>query len=348
MAKFPVITLPCGTEFVLTSEVPLLIADALYPDAKFLNLPVLDLYKIANKSDRSVSWIKKVVSFSHVPAWYTPLSVKDYQVLQSIWLHLPKLEYPISREDWKPYANAFAECGTEIGFDLKENCIEWLVEPNGYQQQFFEQNKHSQNIVGMWMNDDSKEEMFILQCGMAEMEHIVLLREAIRNMEIMQLDPITHAPTPIYRPFGRVSVNELSLYLYRFNIALYSEDEAPTSLYEADDLKIRVSDDHTVPSSETEVQTNVAVKMNPPGKLPRTSIGKFAIQAAWLIECDTGKAATAKQVIEMLQSWVDLDYPELLEKVPHGVKWATSRSGSKIYGIDACAKALDTWNKSRP
>lgn len=83
-----------------------------------------------------------------------------------------------------------------------------------------------------------------------------------------------------------------------------------------------------------------------PGKMPRTNIGKLAIKAAWQIECDTSKLATPKQVIEKLQAWTETE-PELAETIPHGVKWTTTKGKQKPFDIEACAKALETWQASR-
>ena len=84
------------------------------------------------------------------------------------------------------------------------------------------------------------------------------------------------------------------------------------------------------------------------GKIPTTTIGKLAIKAAREIECETKKMATASKIIERLQEWVKLDdYPELLEKIPHGVKWATKKGKVNTFDIGACEKTLERWNKSR-
>lgn len=84
-----------------------------------------------------------------------------------------------------------------------------------------------------------------------------------------------------------------------------------------------------------------------PGKMPNITIGKLAIKAAWQIECETGKCATADSVIKRLQKWVDTDdYPELLEKIPHGVTWVTKKGKTNSYDIGACEKTLEAWNKS--
>jgi len=358
MARFPTITLPIGTEFVLTREIPLLIADALYPDANFLDQPVIDLYKIDVASEQSGSWVTKLNPFPQPPDWYTPLSEKDYQVLHSIWFHLPKLEYPISREGWEPYAKAFGECGTECGFDLKENCVEWLVEPNGYQKRFFELNSYSHNIAGMWMNDDAVEGKLMLQCGMAEMEHIVLLRDAIKKGEVRQLDPITHAPAERFRPFGKIPVEEFIFYSKKFNISVcvesYGAPIEPENPSEMVGSKSTYSpekgfseDESEGCADKSEVHHDGSSETNIPGKMPKVGIRKLAIKAAWQIECDTQKLATSKQVIEMLQSWVEGDYPELLEKIPYGVKWVTGKGEERYFDKEACGKALDTWQKSR-
>lgn len=357
MAKFPAISLPVATEFVLTREVPLLIADALYPYVKLLDLPVIDLYKIAKEPDRSDSWIRHIVPLSKVPPWYTPLSTKDYQVLQSIWLHLPKLEYPISRDDWKPYANAFAECGTEIGFDLKENCIEWLVEPNGNQKQFFEQNNHSHNMLGMWMNDDAEERNQNLQCGMAEMQHIVLLRDAIRNKEVTQHDPITHAPTKKFRPFGKIGIEEFISYTRRYHISVTLIDNAHIIDYQTDeslgDISLKsistadVSEDQLVSSGKSDFDFETFKQLDIPGKFPKVAIRKLAIIAAWGIEKNSKKLASAEEVMKVLQLWVDGDCPELISKERNSVKWVTTKGLEKIFTLEACSKALEAWRKSR-
>jgi len=361
MAKLPTITLAMGTEYVLTSEIPLLIADALYPEANFLKLPIIDLYKIVNGPARPTNLLRRLIKFPPIQDWYSPLSDEDRRVLKSIWFHLPELKFPIPRKDWKPYAEAFSECGTEVGFDIKEDCVEWFVEPNGCQQHFFEQNNHSHNILGMWMNDDVEDSKLILKCGMAEMQHIVMLLEAIVREEVKQLDPITHAPTEIYRPFGKISTEEFIVYAQRFKISVrVKNDEVtinPEHSPEIDEGQNSPTpkngfseDEHEgrpATSDKSEVHHDGSSETNIPGKMPKVGIRKLAIKAAWQIECVTKKLATSKQVIEMLQSWVEGDYPELLEKIPYGVKWVTGKGEERYFDKEACGKALDTWQKSR-
>lgn len=107
------------------------------------------------------------------------------------------------------------------------------------------------------------------------------------------------------------------------------------------------------PAEKEEAGTGVSPSIKEiPGKMPKVKIGQLAIKAARQIECGTGKRATAKRVIEMLQSWVDhKDNPkavtELTEKIPNGVKWVTGAGKENDYDINACQKTLETWNKSR-
>lgn len=83
-----------------------------------------------------------------------------------------------------------------------------------------------------------------------------------------------------------------------------------------------------------------------PGKLPKTSIGKLAIKAAWQIERETGKGATANQVIDTLQKW-EPDESTITNIIPHGVKWETTKGIEKPFDVTTCAKTLATWNQSR-
>ena len=89
-----------------------------------------------------------------------------------------------------------------------------------------------------------------------------------------------------------------------------------------------------------------------PGKLPPVAIGKLAITAAWNIQYESGRAATADKVIERLQKWADDGtYPDVLlksDKKNRGVNWRLKKTGlEKSYDIGACGKTLETWMKSR-
>lgn len=89
-----------------------------------------------------------------------------------------------------------------------------------------------------------------------------------------------------------------------------------------------------------------------PGKMPRVSIGRLAVTAAWLIENETDRRATADKVIQQLQGWAtDGKYPDILlraEPRKRAVIWMTKKTGlEKEYDVGACGKTLDEWRKGR-
>lgn len=88
---------------------------------------------------------------------------------------------------------------------------------------------------------------------------------------------------------------------------------------------------------------------NPPGITSgMVAITELAIRAAWQLECQTGRKASAKDVIKMLQSWVgSRDHTELREILPHGVKWMTISNVEKDYNNEACRKTLTAWHANR-
>ncbi len=83
-----------------------------------------------------------------------------------------------------------------------------------------------------------------------------------------------------------------------------------------------------------------------PGKMPNVKIGQLAVKAAWNIERETNKKASASAVIKMLQDWVATE-DILLSAKPHGVEWTTSNFTTAIYDVKTCSKTLSVWNKSR-
>jgi hypothetical protein len=88
-----------------------------------------------------------------------------------------------------------------------------------------------------------------------------------------------------------------------------------------------------------------------PGKKPRVASRIIATKAAWQIECETKRAASAKDVMSLLQTWADSGtVPEILirsDKAKKGVMWTTANMKQVLFDLDACKKALNTWNKSR-
>ncbi len=89
-----------------------------------------------------------------------------------------------------------------------------------------------------------------------------------------------------------------------------------------------------------------------PGKLPRIAIGRLAVTAAWQIECESKRAATADKVIEQLQAWATGgEYSDILlraEPKKRAVIWMRKKTGlGKEYDVGACGKTLNEWRKSR-
>lgn len=77
------------------------------------------------------------------------------------------------------------------------------------------------------------------------------------------------------------------------------------------------------------------------------TITRLAITAAWEIEGEVGRIASAKEVIKRLQDWVASNrHEELIETIPHGVKWMTTKA-DKNYDIDACQATLKSWHSNR-
>ncbi|MDO8414480.1 MAG: hypothetical protein Q7S51_11910 [Gallionellaceae bacterium] len=116
----------------------------------------------------------------------------------------------------------------------------------------------------------------------------------------------------------------------------------------ADAMEARAEMGVPAGQAATDAMKNTTSKANeqPPGKMPRTAIGKLAIKAAWQIERETKRPAIVNFVITRLQEWVEHE-DELLEKIKGGVRWQTKGCKANNFDIEACAKALERWHKSR-
>ncbi len=104
--------------------------------------------------------------------------------------------------------------------------------------------------------------------------------------------------------------------------------------------------------SKNEASNLVTIKSeSPKGKMPRVAIGQLAVKIAWQIEQETGKKATAKQVMAELQKRADdgthSDVLMESDRAKKKVTWFTTKSTERPYGIEACQRTLSTWNKSR-
>lgn len=86
-----------------------------------------------------------------------------------------------------------------------------------------------------------------------------------------------------------------------------------------------------------------------PGIIPKVSSCRLAVMAAFEIEYETGKWATAKQTMKRLQKWADEGkHGELIKSIPeNSVEWMTTKHKAKKFDLNACEKALERWNRSR-
>lgn len=88
-----------------------------------------------------------------------------------------------------------------------------------------------------------------------------------------------------------------------------------------------------------------------PGTLPPRAAGKLAIKAAWLIECETKRRASAKEVMARLQKWADDgEEPAVLVKslpAKRAVQWLTTKGKHLEYTLEACEKTLEKWAESQ-
>lgn len=88
-----------------------------------------------------------------------------------------------------------------------------------------------------------------------------------------------------------------------------------------------------------------------PGKMPRNSMGKLAVKAAWEIECKKRSRATDREVMDRLQHWANSGTePGVLFSAnmkSRSVNWVTGIGTQKEYSFEACQKSLAAWWKSR-
>lgn len=86
-----------------------------------------------------------------------------------------------------------------------------------------------------------------------------------------------------------------------------------------------------------------------PGKMPKTGSGKYAIKAAWEIECETQCKATPRQVMSRLKEWATgpLRGELCVAKDKNAVTWYTDVGDEREFDQAACNKAVQAWYKSR-
>lgn len=134
----------------------------------------------------------------------------------------------------------------------------------------------------------------------------------------------------IYFPHRKRTLDQL-------RVLVNSLDEFIPSLVPVQQAPMQKTPDDNEPISQQET---------PPGKLPNPAIGKLAVKVAWALECKFDRRATADEVIKELQRLVS-EEDILVEKIPRGVRWMTTKLREKDYDITTCCQTLDVWHKSR-
>ncbi|MDA8120303.1 MAG: hypothetical protein M0Z85_09775 [Gammaproteobacteria bacterium] len=97
-------------------------------------------------------------------------------------------------------------------------------------------------------------------------------------------------------------------------------------------------------------QQVTARPQGPPGKTPRTAIGRLVVEAAWEIEQEKGGAATDRETLARLQKWANAGTKaETLETNPSpgGVYWINGKAKRTYYRLTAIQKTLQRWRTSR-
>lgn len=109
MEQRPEIVLPAGTEFVETAEIPVLIAEALYPSTADDRRLVTRLTKTskAHVAGETAGWNA------------SPLEKEDWNVLKTIWHGQPT--FPMDEKEWAPYELAFQRGGKHL--DWEPTCV---------------------------------------------------------------------------------------------------------------------------------------------------------------------------------------------------------------------------------
>jgi hypothetical protein len=144
-------------------------------------------------------------------------------------------------------------------------------------------------------------------------------------------------------------VTQVDLYLARYkqiHEVAASKNTLISSSESALDLIVKPND-----KAGSEADTEANKYGTPPGKKPRVGSGIMTIEAAWQIECATGRKASANDVMNLLQEWADKgeDTGILIAsaKKARGVKWMTKKRGERVFKIEACEKVLESWHNSR-
>ncbi len=180
-------------------------------------------------------------------------------------------------------------------------------------------------------------------------------------MFMFGLNPAVHRPgVPVGSMVPRKPVGADTFFMTAQNAVTQAESErrdnwTASSLLEWADARGLPVHEKFREIANTPRTTSKIVKNNflaeIPGRVPSNAIGRLAVAAAWRLEREEGRRASAREVMKTLQEQAeDGSEPDVLRKAAWdkgGVVWVTSKSVDKIYTIEACKKTLDTWWKSR-
>lgn len=227
-----------------------------------------------------------------------------------------------------------------------ESAIHWAIRKHGT---IFPDWLVSQDNLSIWARERIERNAvgrYWLAEAFAEIE-----ANTNQSQEIMihLLDAARKGVLPVFGPKSNVRIKNCEDTKEFFSEAFWDDlnvwlkDEMPRIHWEFPDPNRNEGVNLDVGQSSSPVKT---ASDDIPGKMPNTTIGQLAIKAAWEIERATGKRSTANLVILKLQEW-ELSEPILTGKTPHGVKWETKKGKTNTFDIQTCAKALETWNKSR-
>lgn len=166
-----------------------------------------------------------------------------------------------------------------------------------------------------------------------------------------------------------ISIDEFRKLAREYGFDLLFEDPGPTAT-PSTTLPVSVSNTLKIPEVEIsgvamasatqksdqpklpmQMEETTTSQTEIPGKMPRTGAGRLAVEAAWQIECRTNRPASCKDVMTQLQEWAD-DGSKAgtlvsSDRAKRAIFWTTMTGCERKFDVEACRKALETWNKSR-
>lgn len=212
--------------------------------------------------------------------------------------------------------------------------------------------------IGRYKPEEAAEKLEI-EAGVPADEILRKITTAISIGALPAFEPeseMRYHPSTLKEFYEEVQAKDLNKWLEKHKEILgigYRFPE-PTTQGEMDNASRATTNEsnneHVIATAETEDYC-LARKTGIPGKQPKVAIGKLAVKAAWQIECETERIASAHDVMTCLQMWADegREAAVLCKSVErkHAVLWITHECKEKTYDLKACGKTLSIWKKSR-